>query len=409
MGQTIIEKLVSAHANQLVSAGDLTVVDVDFLMASDTTAPLAIKAFQSMGGEKIWDTSKMALVIDHASPAPNQLIASLHDLMREFATEQNIKLYDVGDGICHQLMIENEHAKPGQLILGADSHTCLYGAVGAFSTGVGSTDLAGAMLTGKTWIKVPETILVKIDGKLRKGVSAKDVILYIVGIIGIQGATYDAIEYAGDTIQSLTLDSRMTIASMSIEMGAKAGIMHTTGLELPYEFEHVLPDEDAIYKRVISINAEDITIQVAIPHSPDNVKSIDEIEEIAVQQAFIGSCTNGRLEDLHAAANILKGKKVHPNVRLLIAPSSRQVFLNALEDGTVTTLTEAGATFLPSGCGPCVGTHLGVPGNNEVTVSSTNRNFQGRMGNRNANIYLGSPAFVAAAALTGKISNPQNL
>ncbi|MER2125741.1 3-isopropylmalate dehydratase large subunit [Solibacillus sp.] len=407
MGQTIIEKIVSNHAGKTTFANDLTVVDVDFVMASDTTAPLAIQAFEKMGGKAIWDSTKMALVIDHASPAPNQRIASLHDMMREFATMQKIKLYDVGDGICHQLMIENKHANPGQLILGADSHTCLYGAIGAFSTGVGSTDLAGAMLTGKTWIKVPETILINIDGALQPGVSAKDIVLYVVGQIGIQGATYDAIEYKGTTIENLSLDGRMTIASMSIEMGAKAGILHTTGLQLEQEFEHILPDKDAVYKEVIQIDATKITPQIAVPHSPDNVRSIHDVEEIIVHQAFIGSCTNGRLEDLHEAAHILKGKKVHPNVRLLIAPASREVFLNALADGTVQTLTEAGGTFLPSGCGPCVGTHLGVPGNNEVTASSTNRNFQGRMGNRNSNIYLGSPAFVAAAALNGKISNPQ--
>lgn len=407
MGQTIIEKIISKHSGKKNFAGDLTIVDVDCLMASDTTAPLAIKAFEKMGGKQIWDPSKMVLVIDHASPAPNQRIASLHDLMREFASQQNIKLYDVGDGICHQLMIENHHVKPGQLILGADSHTCLYGAIGAFSTGVGSTDLAGAMLTGKTWIKVPETILIEINGELQQGVSAKDIVLYVVGKIGIQGATYDAIEYTGTTIENLSLDSRMTIASMSIEMGAKAGILHTTNLNLPYEFEHILPDPDATYKRKISIDAAQITPQVAIPHSPDNVKSVEEVEEIVIHQAFIGSCTNGRLEDLHAAARVLKGKKIHPNVRLLIAPASRKVFLEALADGTVEILTEAGATFLPSGCGPCVGTHLGVPGNNEVIVSSTNRNFQGRMGNRNAQIYLGSPAFVAAAALNGKITNPK--
>lgn len=407
LGQTIIEKIISAHSTKKVYAGELIVVDVDFVMASDTTSPLAINAFKKMGGHKIWDSSKMALIIDHASPAPNQRIASLHDMMRDFAKEQQIRLYDIGDGICHQLMIENEHAKPGQLILGADSHTCTYGAIGCFSTGVGSTDLAGAMLTGKTWLKVPETILIKLNGALQNGVSAKDIILYIVGLIGIQGATYDAIEFSGDTITSLSLDSRMTIASMSIEMGAKAGLIHTDGLSLPYDFEHILPDLNAVYKRTIEIDASKITTQVAIPHSPDNVKSINEVVEIEIQQAFLGSCTNGRLEDLHAAAKVLKDKKVHPNVRFIIAPASRKVFLNALKDGTVEILTEAGATFLPSGCGPCVGTHMGIPGNKEVVASSTNRNFQGRMGNRESQIYLGSPTFVAMAALTGKISNMQ--
>ncbi|MBO0602999.1 3-isopropylmalate dehydratase large subunit [Sporosarcina sp. E16_3] len=406
MGQTIIEKIISNHSSQPASSGDIAVVDVDLVMATDTTAPLTIRAFQEMGGQKVWDKDKMILVIDHASPAPNQGIALLHDLMREFAEEQNIKLYDVGDGICHQLMIDNHHVRPGQLVLGADSHTCTYGAVGAFSTGVGSTDLAGVMLTGKTWLKVPDTTKIILKGKLSKGVVAKDLILYLVGKLGIQGATYQAIEFAGEAIEAMSLDSRMTMANMVIEMGAKAGFVDTKGLDLPYPFEPVEADKDAIYVKTYEIDVTNLEPQIAIPHSPDNIKGISEVDEVFIQQAFIGSCTNGRLEDLHAAAEVLKGKKVHPKVRLIIAPASRKVFQDALSDGTVEILSAAGATFLPSGCGPCVGTHQGIPGNGENVVSSTNRNFQGRMGNRNSNIYLGSPAFVAVVALTGKITNP---
>lgn len=406
MGQTIIEKIISNHSSQKATAGDIAIVDVDLVMATDTTGPLTIKAFENMGGTKVWDPEKMILVIDHASPAPNEGIAVLHDLMRKFSTEQDIKLYDVGDGICHQLMIDNHHVRPGQLVLGADSHTCTYGAVGTFATGVGSTDLAGVMLTGKTWIKVPETIKIKLTGKLQKGVVAKDLILHLVGKFGIQGATYQAIEFTGEVIERMSLDSRMVMANMVIEMGAKAGLVDLKGLDLPYEYEPIEADPDASYVKSIEIDVSKLETQIAVPHSPDNIKGISEVGEVSIQQAFIGSCTNGRLEDLHAAADILKGKKVHPNVRLIIAPASRKVFQDALSDGTIEVLSAAGATFLPSGCGPCVGTHQGIPGNGENIASSTNRNFQGRMGNRNSNVYLGSPAFVAAAALKGKITNP---
>lgn len=409
MEQTIIEKIISSHAGGKVFRNQITIVDVDGVMASDATAPLTIKAFKEMGGEKVWDSCKMSLVIDHASPAPNERIAQLHQLMREFAKEQDIQLYDVGEGICHQLMIENQHVKPGQLFLGADSHTCTYGSIGAFATGVGSTDLAGLMLTGKTWIKVPETIKIHLKGSLNPGLSAKDLILHLVGKLRIEGATYKAIEYTGEALHSLSLDSRMTIASMSVEMGAKAGLVETKGLQLPYSFDHVEADENAVYEKVFEFDASKIEPLVSIPHSPDHVQPISKVEGVSINQAFIGSCTNGRLEDLHEATNILKGKKIHPNVRLIIAPASKQVFLQALQDGTVEALTSAGASFITSGCGPCVGTHQGIPGNGENVISSTNRNFQGRMGNRDANIYLGSPATVAASALCGKLTNPLSL
>lgn len=406
MKQTVIEKIISSHAHKTVKKNEIAIVDVDGVMATDTTAPLTLKAFAEMGGEKVWDPSKMFLIIDHASPAPNERIARLHDLMRDFSRKQDVKLYDVGEGICHQLMVENHHVKPGQLFLGADSHTCTYGALGAFATGVGSTDLAGVMLTGQTWVKVPETMKIILNGSLQKGVSAKDLILYIVGKIGIEGATYKAIEFTGDAVKELTLDSRLTLSNMAIEMGAKACFVDTRGLSLPYEFEDVYGDEDAEYEKVIEFNASAIQPEVSVPHSPDNVKTIEEVIGQPVQQAFIGSCTNGRLEDLHAAAEILKGRKVHASVRLIIAPASKQVFLEALKDGTVEALTEAGASFINSGCGPCVGTHQGIPGDGESVISATNRNFQGRMGNRNSFVYLASPATVAASAIYGKITNP---
>lgn len=274
---------------------------------------------------------------------------------------------------------------------------------------MGSTDLAAVLLTGKTWLKVPPTIKIELNGTLKTGVSAKDLILFLVGQLGIDGATYKAIEFTGEAIEGLTLDSRLTVANMVIEMGAKAGFVDTFGLELPYEFEHIKADEDANYESVYTFDVSQLEPQVSIPHSPDNVKPISEVEGNFIQQAFLGSCTNGRLEDLHEAAKILEGKKIHPDVRLLIAAASKEVYLKAIQDGTAAILTQAGATFLPSGCGPCVGTHLGVPGNEEGIISSTNRNFRGRMGNRNSNVYLGSPATVAASALFGKITNPTKL
>lgn len=409
MGQTVVEKIISSHSGKVVHQNEIAIVDVDAVMASDTTAPLTIKGFEEMGGTRVWDSSKVVFVIDHAAPAPNEKIATLHSLMRDFSKEQGITLYDVGSGICHQLMVENEHVKPGQLVLGADSHTCTYGALGAFATGVGSTDLAAVLLTGKTWIKVPGTIKIQINGTLQAGVSAKDLILFLVGHLGIDGATYKAIEFTGEALEPLSLDSRLTVANMAIEMGAKAGFVDTKGLELPYEFDHIQADEDAAYEKILTFDVSQLEPQVAIPHSPDDVKSISEVEGKVIQQAFLGSCTNGRLEDLHQAAKILEGNTVHPDVRFLIAAASRDIYVKAVQDGTAEILLRAGASFLPSGCGPCVGTHLGVPGNDEGIISSTNRNFRGRMGNRHSNIYLGSPATVAASALFGKITNPKRV
>jgi 3-isopropylmalate/(R)-2-methylmalate dehydratase large subunit len=402
--QTISEKILSTHAGEVVYADELCVGQVDGVMATDTTAPYAIKAFREMGGTRVWNPALMWLIIDHAAPAPNERIGNLHTDMRAFAQQQGIQLYDIGSGICHQVMVDKQHVRPGQLFIGADSHTCTYGALNAFSTGVGSTDLAAVMLTGKIWLKVPRTIKIVLDGHLQPGVSAKDVILFLAKQLTIEGATYRTIEFHGPVVERMTLASRMVLCNMVIEMGAKAGICHPAGLALPYTFEPVMPDADAVYEQTLTYDLTYLRPQVALPHSPDQVADIDAVVGTPIQYAFIGTCTNGRLEDLHAAANVLRGQQLAPGVRLLIGPASRGVYLDALRDGTVETLVAAGASFITPGCGPCVGSHEGVPGNGETVISTANRNFKGRMGNPNASIYLASPATVAASALAGKIT-----
>lgn len=409
MGQTISEKLISQHAGQTVHAGELAIVDVDGVMATDATGPFALKSFREMGGTKLWDAEKVSLILDHATPAPNERISNLHKMLREFSAEMGNHFYDVGEGICHQLMVENKHVRPGDIFLGADSHTTTYGALNAFSAGVGSTDLAAVMFTGKTWLKVPETIRIELVGKLPKGLTAKDLILYLVGQVGIAGATYMAIEYTGEAIRNFTLASRMVLANMAAEMGAKTGLVDPTGLDLWYEWQPTYADDDASYVANHTIDVSTLKPQIALPNLPSNVRDIDVALGTKIQQAFIGSCTNARLEDLHIAAHILKGKQVSKQVRLMIYPASRKVYNEALADGTIAILSTAGATIYNSGCGPCVGTLGGIPADGEVIISSTNRNFRGRMGNPNAEIYLGSPAVVAASALTGEITNPADV
>jgi 3-isopropylmalate/(R)-2-methylmalate dehydratase large subunit len=409
MGQTIAEKIISRHAGATVHAGDIAIVDVDGTMATDATAPFAIRAFQEMGGEDLWDPERVFLVLDHATPAPTERIGNLHQLMREFATETGCTLYDVGAGICHQLMVEQDHVRPGDIFLGADSHTPTYGALGAFAVGVGSTDMAAVMLTGKTWLKVPQTVRIELTGELQPGVGPKDIILFLVGTLGIAGATYDAIEFSGDAVDTLSLAGRMTLANMVAEMGAKAALVDTLTLQSPYSFTPITGDEDAVYRAVHTFEVSGLRPQISLPHAPDQVIDIDSALGTEVQSAFIGSCTNGRLEDLHAAASVLRDRHVAPGVRLTIATASRRVFNAAVQDGTVAALSAAGASFITSGCGPCVGTHQGVPGDGEVVISSSNRNFRGRMGNPRASIYLASPTVVAAAALTGKIVDPADI
>jgi 3-isopropylmalate/(R)-2-methylmalate dehydratase large subunit len=378
-------------------------------MATDATGPFAIQAFHEMGGQRVWDPQRVSLVLDHAAPAPNERVANLHRMLREFAVEQGTHLYDLGAGICHQLMVENGHVRPGHLFLGADSHTPTYGALNAFAVGMGSTDIAAAMLTGKTWLRVPETIRIVLHGQLKAGVSAKDLILALVGQVGVGGAVYRTVEFTGEAVQPLTLASRMVLANMVAEMGAKAGLVDPAGLALPYDWSPTTGDASAQYAQVIEVDASAVEPMIALPHIPDQVVPLRQARGVKVHQAFIGSCTNARLEDLHAAAAVLRGREVAPGVRLLIAPASHLVYRQALKDGTVAALAEAGAIFMSSGCGPCVGTHMGVPGDGENVISSTNRNFRGRMGNPNASIYLASPAVVAASAVAGEIAGPADL
>lgn len=408
MGQTIAEKIISDHAGRKVYRDELVVAQVDQTMASDTTAPLAIRAFEAMGGSRLWDRQCCILVIDHAAPAPNERIANLHAMMRGFASDQGCILFEIGEGICHQLMIEKTIVRPGQLVIGADSHTCTYGAVGAMGAGVGSTDLAAVWLTGQIWLRVPQTIKIELTGSLNRGVQGKDLVLAVIAETGIAGATYRSMEFCGPAVEHLPLSERMTIANMAIEAGAKTGFVDPQGLQLPYEFSPVTADSSAEYERVITISASDMVPMISKPHSPDQVVPVEKCVGRPVHYAFIGTCANGRLEDLHIAAEILMDAQVASGTRLIIGPASRQVFRDAVKDGTVEILSAAGATFIPPGCGPCVGTHNGVPGNGETVISTGNRNFKGRMGNPRADIYLASPATVAASAREGKISNPAN-
>ncbi len=406
MGLTISEKILSTHAGYNVKAGELCIVQVDGCMATDTTSPMAIKAFKEMGGQKLHNPLAFHLIIDHAAPAPNERIANLHQLMRNFAAEQGCSMYDIGSGICHQVMVDNKKVKPADIFIGADSHTPIYGALNAFACGVGSTDLAAVMLTGKTWLKVPQTIRINLNGTLQTGVSGKDLALFVCKNLTISGATYMAVEYHGTAIEQLNLSQRMALCNMSAELGAKTGLVNPIGLEnyvSPPENGFVFADADAEYIKTYDFDVSILKPQIAIPNSPDDVHDVEKYKGIKITYAFIGTCVNGRLDDLQEAAKVLKGKKIAQGVRMVIAPASRQTLIDALADGTIQTLVEAGATIINSGCGPCVGSHEGVPGDGEIVISAANRNFKGRMGNPNAAIYLGSPRTVAFSALMGEI------
>ncbi|MDR3685974.1 MAG: 3-isopropylmalate dehydratase large subunit [Coriobacteriia bacterium] len=413
-GKTIAEKIFSAHSGTDAHAGDIVIADVDFVMGQDGTSPLAIKALERMGVEKVFDPKKVALVMDHSSPSPIEGVSALHTMMREFGAKTGATVYDVGEGVCHQLIPEKGHVVAGDLMVGCDSHTCTYGAINVFSTGVGSTDGAAAMAGGKLWFKVPDSMKVVYNGKLAPGVFSKDLILYLAGQIGADGATYEAIEFVGPVIDELSVEARMTMSNMAIEVGAKAGLMDADDKTLAWfdgRGEKVPApqnaDADAVYKTTLTFDASTIGPQIAKPHSVDNVSPIEEVEGTPIAEGFLGTCTNGRLEDLGVAASILKGRKVHPDVRFIVAPASRQVLLDAIEAGYIQTLVEAGAALVTAGCGPCVGTHNGVPSNGENVISTANRNFKGRMGNSNSFIYLGSPATVAASVIEGKITDPR--
>jgi len=414
--KTISEKILSAHSGADAHAGDIVVADIDYAMGQDGTTPLSIKAFQKMKGEKLRHPERVSLVIDHSAPSPNEGVSALHKMMREFAGMTGCNLYDIGEGVCHQLMPERGHVVPGDLIVGADSHTTTYGALNAFSTGIGSTDLAAVMLTGKLWLRVPQTYRVVYKGRLQKGVYSKDLMLYTIGKTTADGCTYDAMEFVGSTVSAMSVDARLTMANMAVEAGAKAGIFDCDEKTLEYvkartdrEPRPVSSDPDAVFYKTLKIKASEVVPMVAKPHAVDNVDTVDKLLDVPIQQAFIGTCTNGRLEDLKVAAKILKDKQVKRGVRLIVAPASKNIYLDAMKAGIIQTLVRAGASIVTPGCGCCVGTHNGVPSDDENVISTANRNFKGRMGNNKASIYLASPATVAASALKGKIADPREV
>ncbi len=413
-GRTISEKILGSHSRGEVRAGEIVIVRIDHIMGTDGSFPLAIESMKKMGNLKPFESSKVSLVIDHYTPSPNEDVSRLHAMMRSYAQKYGCALYDVGEGICHQVIPESGKILPGDVVIGGDSHTCSYGALNLFGTGVGSTDLAASVITGKIWLKVPETIRINVHGRLPTGVYAKDIALKVGSLLGMDGATYKAIEFHGDAITQLSIDSRFTISNMAVEYGAKAGLMLSDSKTEEWlrkrtqlTFTPVEPDQDAVYSRIIDINVSTLKPNLAVPHDVDNVKNVEELEGIKINQVNIGSCTNGRLEDLEVAAKILSGKRIHKDVRLFVTPASREVLNEALRKGIIEELSMAGASIITSSCGWCCGSCNGIPADGEVVVATSNRNFQGRMGNGRAGIYLASPATAAASALKGEITDPR--
>ncbi len=414
----IAEKILAAASGRdFVKPGDIVEAKIDMAMVNEITGPLAIQAFKDIGAPKVWDREKIVMVLDHQVPADSVKSAELHRIMRDFAKEQEIPfLYDVGfGGICHQVMVEKGHVRPGELIVGADSHTCTYGALGAFATGIGSTEMAAVFATGKIWLKVPSTIKVNLTGRFKKFVTPKDLILYLIGKIGADGATYKAVEFTGPAVTLMSIGGRMTLCNMTVEMGAKTGIISPDETTFAYvesrtnkSFMVIGSDSDADYERKMEVKIDELEPQIACPHSVDNVKSVKEVEGREVDQAFIGSCTNGRIEDLELAAQFLKGRRIRKGVRLIVIPASQEVYLQALQWGLLETFIQAGAYVCSPTCGPCFGGHMGLLTDGEVCISTSNRNFAGRMGSPKAEIYLASPATVAASAVAGKIVDPRD-
>ena len=412
----LAEKILArASGREEVKPGEIVQARVDVAMANEITGPLAIKAFREIGVSKVWDRERIVLIQDHQVPADTVKSAELHRIMRRFAEEQSIRFfYDVGlGGVCHQVMVEEGHALPGDLIVGADSHTCTYGALGAFATGIGSTEMAAVFATGEIWLRVPSTIKVNFEGSFREYVTAKDLILYVIGLIGASGATYKAVEFTGSTISRLSIGERMTLCNMTVEMGAKTGLINPDEKTLRYveklakrPFEPLRSDPDADYEKTLEIDVNRLEPMIACPHAVDNVKPVRSVEDVKIDQAFIGSCTNGRIEDLRAAARILRGRRISRGVRMIVTPASRKVYLQALREGLIEIFIEAGALVTNPTCGACFGGHMGLLAPGEVCVSSSNRNFIGRMGSPEAEVYLASPVTVAASALAGRIVDP---
>ena len=417
MGYTIAEKiLMRASGSTHVEPGEIVNAKVDIAMSHDNAA-LVSKIFKEIGVEKVWDADRIVIPIDHRVPANNIKVAEGHKKIREFARSQNINhFYDVREGVCHQIMPEFGHVVPGELIAGTDSHTTTYGAMGAFSTGIGATEMAAVWATGELWLKVPETYKITLVGQPGEQVFAKDIILHIIGQLTAEGANYKGIEYYGPVIEAMSVGSRMTLSNMSMEMGAKCAIIPPDQKVFDYlhdrtdkEYNVVNADPDAKYAKKLEFDVSQIGPQVACPHAVDNVKDVSEVAGTKLHQAVLGSCTNGRIEDLKAGARMLDGKDIHKDVRLIISPASRQVYLQAMEEGILQKFVKAGGIVINPGCGPCLGAHEGILAAGENCIASTNRNFQGRMGSTEAGIYLASPATVVASAVKGEITDPRGV
>lgn len=416
MDKTISEKIISSHAGRDVYAGDIAVVDVDVVMAQDGTGPLAVSQLKKMGFEKVKNPAKSIFFIDHASPSPRKELSNAHSVLRNYAENAGMVLSDVGKGVCHQILVE-DFVSPGQIVIGADSHTCTPGALGAFSTGMGSTDIAVGFALSKTWLMVPQTIKINFNNEPSKGVFAKDLIIYLIGQITAEGATYKALEFGGSYAKKMTIDDRFTIANMSVEAGAKAGIFDSDETTKRFlksqgrdnEYSEIRADKNPVYEQTIEIDCSKIEPMISMPHTVDNTCSISNMEKVKIDQVLIGTCTNGRLIDLRIAAGILKGKKVDKNIRLIVVPASKKVYLEAIKEGIIETLIESGAAIQSPGCGPCVGVHQGILGDGEVCLSTQNRNFKGRMGNPDSFIYLSSPAVAAYSALKGYIADVREI
>lgn len=419
MGMTMTQKILAAHAGlDSVEAGQLILADLDLVLGNDITSPVAIKEFAKLGKDCVFDKDKITMVMDHFAPNKDIKAAEQCKMCRDFCGEKDVThFYDVGQmGIEHALLPEKGLVTAGNAVIGADSHTCTYGALGAFSTGVGSTDMACGMAIGKAWFKVPSAIKFNLTGKLNKYVSGKDVILHIIGKIGVDGALYRSMEFTGEGLACLSMADRLCIANMVIEAGAKNGIFEVDGITLEYIKAHgaaeptvYKADEDAVYDEVIDIDLSSVTPTVAFPHLPENARTFDQIGDIKIDQVVIGSCTNGRLEDLEAAAEIMKGRKCAPNVRVIVIPATQQIYLDAMEKGLLRIFIESGAVVSTPTCGPCLGGYMGILAAGERAVTTTNRNFVGRMGHTDSEVYLASPAVAAASAITGKISSPEEV
>jgi 3-isopropylmalate/(R)-2-methylmalate dehydratase large subunit len=415
MGKTLAEKILSEKSGSDARAGDIVIAKVDLSFVQDTTGPLTVRQFQT-SGMSVANPERTVLFIDHAAPSPNANLSNDHIFLRDFSQESGCVISDAGEGVCHQIVAE-AYARPGDVVVGADSHTVTAGGLGAFATGMGSSDVAVAFGLGRTWFRVPETFKIDVAGDLQKGVSAKDLILHLIGKIGADGATYKALEFHGNAIEKMSMSGRFTIANMAVEAGAKVGLFESDDITHKYleaerrgsDYKPLAADTDAAYEKTIKIDAEKLEPTVSRPHTVDNTALAKDLKGTKIQQVVIGTCTNGRLEDMAIAAAILKGKKPAASVRLIIAPASRRVLLEAIEIGYIKDFVEAGAIILPPGCGPCLGLHQGALGDGEACLSTANRNFEGRMGNPRSFIYLASPATAAASALTGEITDPREV